>query len=43
MITAYGENDVAESAEALGACRVLDKPIDMRDLDAIIRAAACPH
>ena len=43
MMTAFGENDVAEGAEALGACRVIDKPIDMRELDAIIRAAACPH
>jgi DNA-binding NtrC family response regulator len=43
MMTAFGENDVAESAEALGAWRVIDKPIDMRELDAIIRAAARPH
>lgn len=43
MMTACGENDVEQSAEALGACRVIDKPIDMRELDAIIRAAACLH
>jgi DNA-binding NtrC family response regulator len=43
MMTAFGENDVAESAEALGACRVIDKPIDMRELDAIIRAAVRSH
>ena len=43
MMTAFGENDVADRAEALGACRVIDKPVDMRDLDAIVRAAAASH
>jgi DNA-binding NtrC family response regulator len=43
MMTAFGENDVADGAEALGACRVIDKPVDMRELDAIVRAAAASH
>jgi len=43
MMTAFGENDVADRAEALGAYRVIDKPVDMRELDAIVRAAAASH
>lgn len=43
MMTAFGETDVADGAEALGACRVIDKPVDMRELDGIVRAAAASH
>ena len=39
MMTAFGEDDIARAAEALGARRVIDKPVDMRDLDDLVRAA----
>lgn len=40
MMTAFGEDtDLVDGAEALGA-RVIDKPVDMRELETIIRAAA---
>jgi DNA-binding NtrC family response regulator len=43
MMTAFGEEDIAGAAETLGARRVIDKPVDMRDLDGIVRAAASSH
>jgi DNA-binding NtrC family response regulator len=43
MMTAYGEDDLVEDAIALGATRVIEKPVDMRELDAVVRAAAASH
>jgi two-component system, NtrC family, response regulator AtoC len=40
MMTALGVSEMIAGAEALGASRIVDKPIDMRDLPAIVRAAA---
>jgi DNA-binding NtrC family response regulator len=40
MMTALGVSEMISGAEALGASRIVDKPIDMRDLPAIVRAAA---
>jgi DNA-binding NtrC family response regulator len=40
MMTAFGDEGIADGAEALGALRVIDKPVDMRELDGIVRAAA---
>jgi DNA-binding NtrC family response regulator len=36
LITAYGSPEVRARALALGACRVVDKPIDMDQLDELI-------
>ena len=43
MMTAFGDENIADSAEALGALRVIDKPVDMRELDTLVRAAAASH
>jgi DNA-binding NtrC family response regulator len=40
MMTALGVSEMIAGAEALGASRIVEKPIDMRDLPAIVRAAA---
>jgi CheY-like chemotaxis protein len=40
MMTAFGEDDVLEAAIALGATCVMDKPVDMHELDRVVRAAA---
>jgi CheY-like chemotaxis protein len=40
MMTACGDDDIADTAETLGAWRVIDKPVDMRELDGIVRTAA---
>ena len=40
MMTALDAPEVIAGAEALGASRIVGKPIDMRDLPAIVRAAA---
>ena len=40
MMTAFGEDDVLEAAIALGASCVMDKPVDMHELDRVVRAAA---
>jgi DNA-binding NtrC family response regulator len=40
MMTAVGDSEMIAAAEALGASRVVDKPIDMRDLETIVCAAA---
>ena len=39
MMTAFGEVGLIERATALGACRVIEKPIDMRELDDVVRTA----
>jgi two-component system, response regulator, stage 0 sporulation protein F len=39
MMTAFGEDDIADAAATLGARRVVAKPVDMRDLDRIVREA----
>ena len=43
MMTACGDEDMADGAEALGAQRVIDKPVDMRQLEGIVREAAASH
>lgn len=40
IMTAYGTPDMVAGALFLGAQRVLTKPFDMDDLDAVVRAAA---
>ena len=40
MMTAFGEEDIADAAASLGARAVVAKPVDMRDLDRLVRAAA---
>ena len=40
MATALGTTEVAETARTLGAYRVIDKPVDMSDLEDIVLAAA---
>jgi two-component system nitrogen regulation response regulator GlnG len=39
MMTAYGAGDLAQEAQALGAYRVLHKPLDMHDVDSLVRDA----
>jgi DNA-binding NtrC family response regulator len=39
LMTAYGTPDVARGALQLGAYRVIDKPFDMHDVDALVRSA----
>jgi DNA-binding NtrC family response regulator len=39
LMTAYGTPEVARSALALGAYRVIDKPFDMDVLDPLVREA----
>ena len=39
-MTGWRVSEMIAGAEALGASRIVDKPIDMRDLPAIVRAAA---
>lgn len=39
IMTAFGEDDIAAAAAALGACGVVAKPVDMRQLDRIVREA----
>jgi DNA-binding NtrC family response regulator len=39
MMTAVGDAETIAGAEALGASRVVGKPIDMRDLETIVRTA----
>lgn len=39
MMTAFGEADMTDAAETLGARRVVPKPIDMGELDRIVREA----
>jgi DNA-binding NtrC family response regulator len=43
MMTAYSASRETERAEQLGAWRVIGKPVDMRDLDGIVREAAACH
>lgn len=42
IITAFGDHDTHERAAALGACTVLDKPFDLDDLVAAVRAVLQP-
>jgi DNA-binding NtrC family response regulator len=39
LMTAYGTPEVARGALQLGAYRVIDKPFDMHDVDALVRSA----
>ena len=43
MMTAFAGDDIACAAETLGARSVVAKPVDMRDLDRIVRGAARCH
>jgi DNA-binding NtrC family response regulator len=45
MMTAYGSPDVVTRATQLGAFRVLDKPVELRDLAALVEEAfqSGPH
>jgi DNA-binding NtrC family response regulator len=43
MMTAVHDSEMIAGAEALGASRVVGKPIDMRDLETIVHAAAEPR
>src|SRR5215203_4441821 len=36
MMTAYGTDDVIERAQALGVYRVIDKPFEIHDLEAML-------
>ena len=38
MMTAFGAPDVTAGALQLGACRVLNKPFNMHDLEEVVRA-----
>jgi DNA-binding response OmpR family regulator len=40
LITAFGDEDTHAEARELGAIAVLDKPFDLDDLRAVVRAAA---
>jgi DNA-binding NtrC family response regulator len=40
LMSAYATPEIAEDALALGAVRVINKPIDMRDVPALVRDAA---
>ncbi len=40
LITAFGDEDTHTEARELGAIAVLDKPFDLDDLRAVVRAAA---
>jgi CheY-like chemotaxis protein len=39
LITAYGDEGVRAEATALGAAAVLDKPIDLEELERVVQAA----
>ena len=39
LMTAYGSPEVVQGAMQLGACRVVDKPFDMDDVEPMIRNA----
>ena len=39
MMTAYGTEELARDAQSLGAYRVLHKPLDIHDVDALVRDA----
>jgi DNA-binding NtrC family response regulator len=39
LITAYGALDLAQEALSLGAYRVLHKPLDMHDVESLVRDA----
>ena len=39
MMTAYGAGELGPEAQALGAYRVLHKPLDMHDVDSLVRDA----
>jgi DNA-binding NtrC family response regulator len=39
MMTAYGSPDIVRRATELGAFRVLNKPVELRDLAALVEAA----
>jgi len=41
VMSAYCTPEIAKQALALGACRVVSKPIDMHDIPALVREAAC--
>ena len=43
LMSAYCTVDIANDALALGAFRVVAKPIDMRDVPALVHAAASPR
>ena len=43
MMTAFAESDLAAAALTLGARGVVAKPVDMRDLDRIVREAVESH
>ena len=40
LMSAYWTPEIADQALAIGAYRVLCKPIDMRDVAAVVREAA---
>jgi DNA-binding NtrC family response regulator len=45
LMSAYFTPEMAKDALAIGACGVIGKPIDMRDVPALVRTAAnsCAH
>jgi two-component system response regulator AtoC len=43
MMTAFGTPEMIADAERLGAYRVLSKPIDMTDLDALVHESHAAH
>ena len=43
ILTAFGDDAALEQAVTLGAWCVIEKPVDMRDLDSVVRAAACSY
>jgi two-component system KDP operon response regulator KdpE len=40
LMSAYATPEIAKNALALGACRVVNKPIDMHDVPALVHDAA---